>query len=151
MDMFKFRLQTLLDLRVKKEELAKLSFMEAMNSKIDVEERLAILNNNYSKYKGINTKESAVEHRIRFNYLSSLTIVINNTEVELQNNLNNLENKREILKNTQIEKKTVEKLKENSLNAFIKGQNQIEQRNNDEFALYSFIKSTRERRVTNGI
>ncbi len=56
-----------------------------------------------------------------------------------------VEERREELKTKQVERKTVEILKEKDKLAFEKEQNMIEQRNNDEFALYAFIRNTERR------
>ncbi len=56
-----------------------------------------------------------------------------------------VEERREELKTKQLERKTVEILKEKDKLAFEKEQNMIEQRNNDEFALYAFIRNAERR------
>ncbi|MCS4522291.1 flagellar export protein FliJ [Clostridium botulinum] len=56
-----------------------------------------------------------------------------------------VEERREELKTKQVERKTVEILKEKDKLAFEKEQNMIEQRNNDEFALYAFIRNAERR------
>jgi flagellar FliJ protein len=50
-----------------------------------------------------------------------------------------------VLKQKQIERKTVETLKDKQLKAFIKEQELIEQKSNDEFALYGFIRNIERR------
>ena len=45
------------------------------------------------------------------------------------------------MKQCQVDKKTVEILKEKQKSAFLREQNLIEQKTNDEFALYAFIRN----------
>ncbi|EPY2305730.1 flagellar export protein FliJ [Clostridium sporogenes] len=142
---YSFRLQKLLDIREKKEEESKMKFKQAQMEKNHTEEKLFNLKNNYNKYNNINLNDSILEKKIRHSYLSSLNFCINETANELQQKLRVVEERREELKTKQVERKTVEILKEKDKLAFEKEQNMIEQRNNDEFALYAFIRNTERR------
>ncbi|EJO5346023.1 flagellar export protein FliJ [Clostridium botulinum] len=142
---YSFRLQKLLDIREKKEEESKMKFKQAQIEKNDTEEKLYKLKNNYSKYNNINLSDSILEKKIRHSYLNSLNFCINETKNELQQKLKIVEERREELKSKQVERKTVEILKEKDKLAFQKEQNMIEQRNNDEFALYAFIRNAERR------
>ena len=142
---YSFRLQKLLDIREKKEEESKMKFKQAQMEKNHTEEKLFNLKNNYNKYNNINLNDSILEKKIRHSYLNSLNFCINETTNELQQKLRVVEERREELKIKQVERKTVEILKEKDKLAFEKEQNMIEQRNNDEFALYAFIRNTERR------
>ncbi|EDU36179.1 flagellar export protein FliJ [Clostridium sporogenes] len=142
---YSFRLQKLLDIREKKEEESKMKFKQAQMEKNHTEEKLFNLENNYNKYNNINLNDSILEKKIRHSYLNSLNFCINETANELQQKLRVVEERREELKTKQVERKTVEILKEKDKLAFEKEQNMIEQRNNDEFALYAFIRNTERR------
>lgn len=142
---YSFRLQKLLDIREKKEEESKMKFKQAQMEKNNTEEKLFNLKNNYNKYNNINLNDSILEKKIRHSYLNSLNFCINETANELQQKLRVVEERREELKTKQVERKTVEILKEKDKLAFEKEQNMIEQRNNDEFALYAFIRNTERR------
>ncbi|NFE66065.1 flagellar export protein FliJ [Clostridium sporogenes] len=142
---YSFRLQKLLDIREKKEEESKMKFKPAQMEKNHTEEKLFNLENNYNKYNNINLNDSILEKKIRHSYLNSLNFCINETANELQQKLRVVEERREELKTKQVERKTVEILKEKDKLAFEKEQNMIEQRNNDEFALYAFIRNTERR------
>ncbi|MGJ0905981.1 flagellar export protein FliJ [Clostridium botulinum] len=142
---YSFRLQKLLDIREKKEEESKMKFKQAQMEKNHTEEKLFNLKNNYKKYNNINLNDSILEKKIRHSYLNSLNFCINETANELQKKLRVVEERREELKTKQVERKTVEILKEKDKLAFEKEQNMIEQRNNDEFALYAFIRNTERR------
>ncbi|AJD32548.1 flagellar export protein FliJ [Clostridium sporogenes] len=142
---YSFRLQKLLDIREKKEEESKMKFKQAQMEKNNTEEKLFKLKNNYNKYNNINLNDSILEKKIRHSYLNSLNFCINETSNELQQKLKVVEERREELKTKQVERKTVEILKEKDKLAFEKEQNMIEQKNNDEFALYAFIRNTERR------
>ncbi|APH22057.1 TPA: flagellar export protein FliJ [Clostridium botulinum] len=142
---YSFRLQKLLDIREKKEEESKMKFKQAQMEKNHTEEKLFKLKNNYSKYSNINLNDSILEKKIRHSYLNSLNFCINETTNELKQKLKIVEERREELKTKQVERKTVEILKEKDKLAFEKEQNMIEQRNNDEFALYAFIRNAERR------
>ena len=60
--------------------------------------------------------------------------------MELNNKEKILEERREKLKAMQIERKIVETLKDKQKQQFIEEQNLIEQKNNDEFALYAYVR-----------
>lgn len=143
MEQYKFSLQKLLDIRTDKEEKSKQVFVEAQRQKQLVQDKLNNLKANYEKHKVFNKNESIVEQKIKNNYLYALNIGINETSSELARQSKTVEEKRELLNQDQIERKTVEILKEKKQFAYIKEQNRIEQVNNDEFALYSFIRNRR--------
>ncbi|MDS1002860.1 flagellar export protein FliJ [Clostridium sporogenes] len=142
---YSFKLQKLLDIREKKEEESKMKFKQAQIEKNNTEKKLFKLKDNYDKYNSLNLNDSILEKKIRHSYLNSLNFCINETTNELQEKLNIVEKRREELKTKQVERKTVEILKEKDKLAFEKEQNMIEQKNNDEFALYAFIRNTEGR------
>ncbi len=141
MDKYNFRLQKLLDIRLDKEEESKRNFKEAQSEKLEVENKLQELKENYKKYRNVQGDESAINRKITYRYLNSINYSINETTEELVLKEKMLEDKRCDLKQKQIDRKTVETLKEKEESAFIKEQALIEQRNNDEFALYGFIRN----------
>lgn len=143
--MYKFRLQKLLDIRLDKEEEGKRNFKEAQRQKNIVEEKLDNLKGTYKKYKEDTREQSVVERKLKHMYLNALNNTIDETKVELKSRISTLEDKRQDLKNRQIERKTVESLKEKQQLAFNKEQQLIEQKNNDEFALYGFIRNLERR------
>ncbi|NMM61452.1 flagellar export protein FliJ [Clostridium sp. P21] len=146
MSKYNFRLQKLLDIRLDKEEESKRNFTEAQNEKLKVESKLQQLNENYEKYRNISGTESAVKRRITHIYLNAINYSINEACEELKLKEKTLQDKRYDLNEKRVERKTVEILKEKGEAAFLKEQNLIEQRNNDEFALYGFIRNHREGR-----
>ncbi|WP_125152174.1 flagellar export protein FliJ [Clostridium rectalis] len=142
---YKFRLQKLLDIRVSKEEECKRRFQEAQRRRLEVENRLSLLKDNYKKYSTINAKDSIIEKKIKHQYLIALNSSIENTHLELKNKKEKVNEVRLDLKQKQIDRKTVETLKEKGQDAFIKEQKLIEQKSNDEFALYAFLRNIERR------
>ncbi|MBU3142307.1 flagellar export protein FliJ [Clostridium sp. CF012] len=144
---YKFRLQKLLDIRKDFEDKSKLEFKEAQREKKLVENKLYNLEEKYKTHRNVDAYQSVVQQKIIQNYLNALNFAINDTNSVLEEKEEILDEKREKLKQCQIEKKTVEILKEKQMSAFFKEQNLIEQKTNDEFALYAFIRNKhRERR-----
>lgn len=140
MEHYQFRLQKLLDIRADKEEESKRNFKEAQSEKLKVEEKLNNLKENYTKYREMSGEESVIERKIKHVYLNAINYNIAETSKELKIKERVLEDKREDLKLKQIDRKTVESLKEKQKAEFIKEQELIEQKMNDEFALYAFIR-----------
>ena len=139
-EVYKFRLQKLLDIRKDNEENSKLKFKEAQSEKNLVELELSNLKENYKIHRNIDSDESIIHQKIKQNYLNAINFAINETKVVLKNKDIILDQKRENLKRCQIEKKTVEILKDKHASDYLKQQNLIEQKTNDEFALYAFIR-----------
>ena len=140
-EVYKFRLQKLLDIRKDIEDKSKLEFKEAQREKKLVEDQLNNLKEKYKVHRNIDSYESIVKQKIKQNYLNALNSAINENTVVLEDKDGILEQKRKELKQFQVEKKTVEILKDKQKSAFLKEQNLIEQKNNDEFALFAFIRN----------
>lgn len=138
--MFKFRLQKLLDIRKDKEEESKRVFKIAKQEKELTEDKLSALKEDYSRYNKCDSDESLAMRKLKNIYLNALDTTISETNIELQTKIIELDEKREALKQRQIDRKTVEILKENQRQAFLKEQQSIEQKTNDEFALYGFLR-----------
>lgn len=145
MGKFKFRLQKLLDIRIEKEEESKRGFKEAQIEKEKVEKKLSTLKESYNKYKYSPYGESLTQQKIRNIYLNALNTSIVETNKELKDKIRKLDEKREELRKRQIERKTVETLKDKQLQIFIKEENLMEQKAIDEFALYGFLRNQERR------
>jgi len=143
-EMYKFRLQKLLDIRQDFEDKSKLEFKEAQREKNNVENELNNLKENYKAHRNIDAYESIIQQKIQQNYLNALNYAIDKNTKVLEDKVKILEKKREKLKLCQVEKKTVEILKEKQKISFLKEQNLIEQKSNDEFALFAFIRNNRK-------
>lgn len=144
---FKFGLDKLLEMREKKEEESKRRFTQSQREARKTKVKLDDLNDSYKKYNGINKGETLVYQKIKKNYLFALNKGIDETEKELKLRERELDFRREDLKKKQIERKTVDILKEKQLTAYNKEQNRIEQINNDEFALYSYMRNQASKKV----
>ena len=140
MEQFKFSLQKLLEIRENKEEKSKQSFIDAQRQKRVVEAKLNELQESYDKHRAFDKNQTLIDQKIKHNYLHAVTIGINEANKELEKKSKLVEERREKLKIDQIEKKTVEILKDKKKEEFLKEQNRIEQVRNDEFALYAFIR-----------
>lgn len=140
MNKYKFKLEKLLDLRKEKEEAAHKEFIEAGINRDKTIQQLDNIKNNYKIYSVSKSQESVIERKIRNNYLNALTIEINKVSLKLDNENIEVELKRKEVVERQVERKTVEKLKEKGEDVFSKEQQDIEQKANDEFALFGYIR-----------
>lgn len=137
---FKFRLEKLLEIRTEKEEESKRLFNKTEIEKQKTEEKLKNLKFNYEKYNGINKGESIVYQKIKRNYLFALDKGITETEKDLTIKLKELDIRREDLLKKQIERKTVDILKERKSLEFYKEEERKDQIFNDELALYAYMR-----------
>lgn len=142
---FVFRLQKVLDIREEKEEESKRFFKESQRELINSKEKLKELEKDAERYRGIKPNEDVVYQKIKRNYLKALEIGIKNKIEEVKNKEEEVEYRRNDLINKQIDRKTVEKLKEKEKEAFYKEMSRIEGINNDEFALYAYMRNVERR------
>lgn len=138
---YKFSLQKLLEIREEKEEESKRLFTESQRQKQITENELSNMRDSYDKYKGIRPGEDVIYQKIKRNYLLALESGIKDKEKELVVKSREVEVRRIDLKQRQVDRKIVETLKEKQYRAFIKEQDRIEQINNDEFALYAYMRN----------
>lgn len=138
---FKFSLDKLLEIRKEKEEESKRLFTESQREKRIIEEKLENLEKNYNKYKGINGNDDVVYQKLKRYYILGLQKGIKSTKDELVTKDLEVDKRRRELVNKQIERKTVEALREKKYNAFIKEQERVEQITLDELALYAYIRN----------
>lgn len=144
MGKFEFRLQKVLDIKVKSEEESKIRYSRAQNEKRIVEAELKSLEQNYNKYANEINIEDIVKRKITSNYLNSLSNTINVKSNELIKREDLLVEARLDLLNKQVERKSLEKLKENKFKLYKKTEEQKEQATNDEFGMYSFLRKKAE-------
>ncbi|SUY47482.1 flagellar protein fliJ [Clostridium putrefaciens] len=145
MTAFNFRLQKLLDIRTEKEEESKKHFSEAQSQKDKTEDLLNVMKQNYSKYNNVLNVGSVIEQKIKRNYLNELNTSIDEKVLELDKRIIILEDKRRDLKTKQVDRKTVEILRQKREVEFLDLEKHMEQTQNDEFALYGYMRN-RERR-----
>ncbi len=139
--MSKFKLQKLLDIKIKDEEESKLNYTKAQNQKRVVENNLKKLESNYQKYSDISKQSNIVDQKITFNYLTSITQSIKLTSEQLKQEEINVGKAKVDFIEKQIKRKSLETLKENELNRLNKEAERIEQVINDEFALYAYMRN----------
>ena len=139
---FRFSLQKLLDMRIDKEEEAKLKLMEAQRLQMEAEANLNSLKEKYAKYNTIDTQLSVVEKKIKQNYMNALVNSINVAEEDCIKKSEMVDSCRNDLKAKQIERKTVELIKEKKYEDFRKEEDRKEQVQLDEFALYAYVRTT---------
>ena len=109
MENFKFRLQRVLDIKIKSEEESKIKYSKAQNEKRVVEKELDDLKQMYKKYENEIDVEDHISRIITFNYLNSLSNNINIKSNELSKKEELLNEARVNLLNKQIERKSLEK------------------------------------------
>lgn len=142
---YEFKLQKLLDLREEKEEESKRLFRESIKALNEEKEKLNIIKEDIKKYSGIKTDEDLIYQKIKRNYLKALEIGKKEAEKQVKIKEKELYFRREDLIVKQKERKTVEKLKEKDKEKFFKELDRMESINNDEFALYSYIRNIERR------
>lgn len=138
---FKFGLDKLLEIRNSKEEECKRLFTESQREKRKVEEKLEELNRNYNKYKGISPNEDVVYQKLKRYYIQGVQNGIKSNEKDLVIKNQEVDKCRRDLMVKQMERKTVQTLKDKKYEAHVKEQDRVEQINLDELALYAYVRN----------
>ncbi|CUU50218.1 flagellar export protein FliJ [Clostridium beijerinckii] len=138
---FKFGLEKLLEIRREKEEESKRLFTESQREKKRIEERLQELKVSYQKYSGISPNEDVVYQKLKRYYIQGVQSGIRSTEKDLAVKNKEIENRRKDLTAKQMERKTVQTLKEKKYSEYVKEQDRVEQINIDELALYAYVRN----------
>lgn len=138
---FKFSLDKLLEMRIEKEEESKRLFTESQAQKNLIEKNLQNLKESYNKYKGIKPGEDVIYQKLKRYYLRGLQTGIKTTEKQLEKKIEEVEEKRKDVKQKQIDRKTVETLRDKKYSEYMKEQDRIEQITIDELGLYGFIRN----------
>ena len=142
MEKFHFRLEKLLEIRRELEDESKIQFKNAQDEKVKVEEELQSLKEKYKEASKNRNCSTIFEYKIVNNYINFLDKRIEDEKINLKNKTIAVEEKRKELIDKQRDRKAVEKLRENKYLEYVKEAQAIEQKNNDEFALYGFIRNT---------
>jgi len=138
---FRFGLDTLLGIRKEKEEESKRLFTESQREKRKIEEKLDDLKENYHKYKGITPDEDIVYQKLKRYYLQGVQSGIKSNEKDLAIKNQEIDKRRRDLTVKQMERKTVQTLKDKKYEAYVKEQDRVEQINIDELALYAYVRN----------
>ena len=102
--------------------------------------KLNDLNDKYKQYNGIVAGETVIYQKLKKNYLIALNKGIEQTEIEIEKKQKEVDYRREQLKVRQIERKTVDILREKRFNQFMADEKRKEEIANDEFALYAHMR-----------
>ncbi|MFI3210997.1 MAG: flagellar export protein FliJ [Peptostreptococcaceae bacterium] len=140
----KFKLQKLLDIRIKEEDESKILYGKAQNQKALVEKKLRDLEEDYNNHRDITRFEDIVSQKIAFNYLDSILQAIEKAKLEIEKEEKNVLKTKQDFIEKQIKRKSLETLKENQAEKIKKEEERIEAINNDEFALYAYIRNREE-------
>ena len=146
MQKFKFRLQKVLDVKLRNEEESKIEHAKALKAKVEVQNELDYLRSKYKQYSDMQNVEDIVQRKIIANYLNSLHLSIEETVKILEEKQKILNEKQKDLIQKQVERKSLEKLKEKDLISFNKELELKEQLQNDEYALQSYMRWQNENR-----
>lgn len=138
---FKFGLDKLLEIRKTKEEESERLFTESQREKRKVEEKLEELNLNYNKYKGIAPDEDVVYQKLKRYYIQGVQNGIESNEKDLVIKNQEVDRCRRDLMVKQMERKTVQTLKDKMYEAYVKEEDRVEQVTLDELALYSYVRN----------
>ena len=138
---FKFGLDKLLEIRKAKEEESERLFTESQREKRKIEEKLEELNENYNKYKGISPHEDVVYQKLKRYYIQGVQNGIKSKEKDLAVKNQEVDKRRRDLMMKQMERKTVQTLKDKKYEAYIKEQDRVEQITLDELALYAYVRN----------
>ena len=128
-------------MRMEKEEESKRLFTESQREKKKIEEKLGELKANYQKYNGISPNEDVVYQKLKRYYIQGVQSGIKSAEKDLAVKNQEIENRRKDLTAKQMERKTVQTLKEKKYSEYVKEQDRIEQINIDELALYAYVRN----------
>lgn len=137
----KFKLQKLLDIKIQEEEESKLEYTKAQNDKRVLEENIKQLDLSYKKYSNFDSNEDIISQKIRCNYLYSISQTIEESNKILEEKSKKVNEAKEIFIEKQISRKSLETLKENKLNKIKKEEERKVQVENDEFALYAYVRN----------
>ncbi|WP_270647368.1 flagellar export protein FliJ [Paeniclostridium hominis] len=144
MTKYKFKLQKLLDIKIKEEEASKLEYTKAQNDKKILEENIKALNSDYKRYSNFNESEDTISQKIRSNYLYFITQTIEECSNMLVEKEKKVSEAKDNFIEKQINRKSLETLKENKLTKLRKEEERKEQIENDEFALYAYIRNKKK-------
>lgn len=128
-------------MKVKNEDESKVKYSKAQSEKRVVEEELTNLKASYDKYSDVIDIEDVVRRKVTSNYLNFISNMIEETSSDLNEKQVLLNEARMDLLSKQIERKSLEKLKDNKYIAYKKLEDQKEQAINDEFGMYSYLRN----------
>ncbi len=143
MGRFRYRMESILNIKLKMEEQAKMSYSLAQLALNEEEEKLAGLYQRKAFYleEGRQLRESVLDVKeLRANTTAQQTIkeYIQNQILEVEKATAKVEEEREKLRLAQQERKTQEKLKEKAFEAFLQEEKRAEGKEVDELVSYVY-------------
>ncbi len=144
MDAFSFRLQKVLDYKEKIEEKKKEEFVKALKHQLEMEQELQhFVDTKSSSNELIYGLKSSNDFQNFSRYIEFLDNKIENAKYKLEKATEQLELKKQELIKSTSDRKVLDKLKERAKQDFDAESNKREQKLNDDFALFSYVKLER--------
>lgn len=141
MGSFTFRLQKVLDYRTKIEDQKKQEFMKARLDYTKQEEKLNSLKMELQDCIKKGWLFSDVFHyQVMNNYITFMNEKIDKQYKVTKSSKKIMDEKKSEYTESRINRKVIDKLKENAFDEYKKDSDSIEQKQNDEFALYGYMR-----------
>lgn len=142
---FNFKLEKILDIRKQNEQKSATNFNLVKSEALLTQEKLSSLQDEFQKHNSINSNETASYQKIKRIYMQNVTKAIELTKKELVRKEVIVDEKRQELLLKQIDRKTVEKIKEKKYEEFRKEISKKESAANDEFAIFGHFRRLERR------
>lgn len=142
MGRFVFRLQKVLDHRVRVEDEKKRAFVKARLAYLKDKEKLDNLKRELDECnsKGIEAHLKQFQYIIRLHYIELLEERIEDQAMVVKVREDEMNSKRKEFEASQKDRKIIDKLKEKAQREYNISADRMEQKQNDEFALYGYTK-----------
>lgn len=139
---FKFRLEKVLEIKIKKENEHMISHSKIMNEKITLEKEIESLELQYNTYSEMNyLEEDSFKRKIAYNYMNSLFQTIQIKKDLLEKIEEKYKESLRILVVLQTERKALEELKQKQYKKFLEQLEQEEEALNDEFSTQTYFRN----------
>lgn len=142
MKKFVFRLQKVLDQRLRAEDEKKREFVKARIAYTKEKEKLDGLREELldCNLKLVDSFSGSFKYIVKYNHISLLEDRIKDQELVVKFMEQEMDSKRAEFEKSKKDRKVIEKLKENSQNEYNTFIDKQEQKLNDEFALYGYVR-----------
>lgn len=138
MGKFKFKLEKVLDIRLREENEINLEYTKLLNEKNKLSREKIQLKETYDIYA--NKKYDDINMiKIKNDYIISVSNIIEKLDEKISEKEKEIDEVKSRFLEKQIERKSLEKLKEKKLSIYTKEEELKEQNINDEFAIYSYF------------
>lgn len=144
MEKFNFNLQRVLDYKIKVEDIKKEEFVKSLKSYMYEEKVLNVLNDKRKlMFEAVSSFKTSQEFQNYSRYMEYLNKKIENQINVLNKSKEKLNNSKEELIKSTADRKILDKLKEKAKEEFDREENKKEQKLNDDFAMFSYLKNER--------